>query len=266
MDTLPAFTYARPNPSAPTLLYLHGFLGCGDDWGAVADCLGDDFAHLTIDLPGHGRHPSDDLPDYSMETAARQIVSLLDHLGMEKVSLLGYSMGGRLGLYLAVMYPGRFERMVMESSSPGLKGNDERAERRRRDSQLADSLELQSFELFLTMWYGQQLFSSMNRSTERFAALIERRRRARPAHLARSLREMGTGAQPSLWNRLAELPMPILFIAGEKDRKFSLLAADMANLCPKSELAILADAGHNVHYEQPDRFLEEARRFLTQQE
>ncbi|MBU0982518.1 MAG: 2-succinyl-6-hydroxy-2,4-cyclohexadiene-1-carboxylate synthase [candidate division Zixibacteria bacterium] len=261
-----SFSYTCSDPAATTVLYLHGFLGCGEDWSDVALRIGSQFSHLTVDLPGHGPHPQDAAPDYSMATSAQHLIRLLDHLRLDSCDVVAYSMGGRLALYLAVHFPDRFRRLVVESSSPGLKTVEERTERCRRDNQLADSLEKQSFELFLNMWYGQPLFATMDRTGDRFASLIGRRRRGKPLALARSLRDMGTGAQPSLWNRLTELAMPILFLAGEKDRKFSRLAADMAHLCPQGELAILAEAGHNVHFEQPERLADEIRRFLTQQE
>ncbi len=92
--------------------------------------------------------------------------------------------------------------------------------------------------------------------------LHDQRLRNNPTGLANSLRGMGTGAQPSLWDRLGELTMPVLLIAGEHDAKFSAINREMQSLIPKAQLEIVAGAGHTVHAEQPQRHNEMVRAFL----
>ncbi len=82
------------------------------------------------------------------------------------------------------------------------------------------------------------------------------RLRSRPAGLARALRGLGTGALPSLWDRLVELPMPVSLVVGERDEKFQAIAARMAQAIPKAEVVVVPGAGHAVHLEAPRRVAE----------
>lgn len=250
-----------------TVLYLHGFMGSGDDWQYAVERIGSSFSHLMVDLPGHGK--SEDMDAYppsvySMPGCAAEILRLLDSLKIARCHVVGYSMGGRLALYLAIHHGERLGRFVIESGSPGLKTQAERDERRRRDEDLADSLRVRSFDDFLKFWYSQPLFSTMDQSSDAFASMLKRRNTNNPKALAMSLEQMGTGVQPSLWAELPKIKNPMLFVAGEKDHKFNQLAAAMAYLCPAAELAIIASAGHNVHFEQTREYASQVRTFLSE--
>jgi 2-succinyl-6-hydroxy-2,4-cyclohexadiene-1-carboxylate synthase len=262
------FRFVRTQ-EAPVILYLHGFLGCGEDWDDVTGRLGDMYAHLKVDLPGHGRSEADCLEDnsYRMEGCAEHIVDLLTHLNIETCHIVAYSMGGRLALYLAACCPDRFDRFVIESASPGLKTQRERNERKRHDRQGAESLAMSSgdteaFDVFLADWYCQPPFQTLDKNTAGFIEMMQRRRNSDPDGLAKSLQLMGTGVQPPLWDKLATIARPVLFIAGARDARFSDLAAEMAYLCPRSEVAIIAGAGHNAHFERPAEYCDQIRRFL----
>jgi 2-succinyl-6-hydroxy-2,4-cyclohexadiene-1-carboxylate synthase len=252
-------------PGRPTVLYLHGFLGCKEDWDDVIARLGDEFGHLAVDLPGHGatgNRPSDQ--EFTMSGCAELLDDLVIGLGLRRCHVIGYSMGGRLGLYLARIHAHRFGRFVIESSSPGLKSAVERLERTRRDQRLAEMIQRADFEEFLVSWYNQPLFMAVDKRSAAFQNLLDRRLVNSPAGLARSLNFMGTGVQPSLWEELADIKPPLLFVAGGLDAKFQRIATDMANLCPKGQLAILAKAGHTVHLEQPDDYCRQVKAFLSQ--
>jgi pimeloyl-ACP methyl ester carboxylesterase len=77
------------------------------------------------------------------------------------------------------------------------------------------------------------------------------RLRSTPAGLARALRGLGTGALPSLWDRLGELAIPVTFLAGERDEKFTALAHEMAASVRDARVTIVPGAGHAVHLEAP---------------
>lgn len=251
--------------SRPLVLYLHGFLGTLTDWNETSVRLGDRFAHLTVDLPGHGdTDPHLSIDSYSMPETAGLVVGLLDRLGIERCHLLGYSMGGRLGLYLLLNHSERFERAIIESASPGLQSESERKDRRQHDRTLAERVLNEEFSAFLAYWYAQPSFASLDRSGPRYEAMLDRRLKQSPEGLARSLELMGTGAQPSLWEQLPSLKVPTLFVAGSVDAKFSDLAERMASLCGSTRSAIIPNAGHVAHFEEPDRFCELAVNFLTE--
>jgi 2-succinyl-6-hydroxy-2,4-cyclohexadiene-1-carboxylate synthase len=242
-------------------------MGCGDDWRETIARLGDSFSRLTVDLPGHGRSiESLSTEQYSMPGCAELVLSLLDNLGITKCHLVAYSMGGRLGLYLLTHYPERFGRAVIESSSPGLKTKDEREARRAADRELQERILTAPLDKLLTEWYSQPLFSTMDQADPRYAALLQRRLGNNPEALALSLENMGTGAQPSLWEELEELTRETLFVAGERDQKYGAIAEEMTGLCPAGQVAIIPGAGHNVHFERPVEFCSEVSRFLTENE
>ena len=79
------------------------------------------------------------------------------------------------------------------------------------------------------------------------------RLRNTPAGLARALRGLGTGALPSLWDRLGELAMPVTLVVGERDVKFRSIAGQMASGIAGAEVVVVAGAGHAVHLEAPER-------------
>jgi len=243
-------------------------MGCREDWTETTERIGPIFSHLTVDLPGHGRSAPMMAPhltdhDYSMPGCAALLIRLLDDLHIERCHLVGYSMGGRLALFLLVHHGERFSRAAIESASPGLATESERNARLKHDQELATRLECEPFDTFLQSWYDQPLFASVDRQSARFGALLQRRRLSHPVELARSLRLMGTGAQPSLWSNLGRISPPLLFVTGAVDSKFTQIAARMAPLCPRAATAIIPDTGHLVHFERPDVYSHELKTFLT---
>ncbi len=250
-------------PDSPAVLFLHGFMGSALDWDKVTTALSDEFHCVAIDLPGHGATavPDDD-ELYSMPGAAAAILEKLDEIDVSRCHLVGYSMGGRLALYMAVNCPERFDRIILESASPGLKTSAECLERRKRDLALAARLREIPFDHFLIEWYEQPLFESIRQDEKRFLSLLKRRFVNNPEGLARSLENMGTGSQPSLWEQLPSISAPMLLIAGEMDDKFIGINAQMAAACQAARPVVVDGAGHNVHLERPDELVAIVRSFL----
>lgn len=247
----------------PAVLLLHGFMGRGQDWREVMEGLGNQFYCLAPDVPGHGKTEVLEGEDaYTMREICEGLTVALRGIKQDKVDMIGYSMGGRLALYFALRYPELIRRVVIESGSPGIADEAERAARQEQDEALARRLETEPFEQFVREWYEQPLFATIKQDPERFAQLIEQRREQDPRELARSLRGMGTGAQESLWGELDKTP-PTLLIVGEEDAKFKGIAAEMAMRMPKAEIATVAGAGHNVHFEAPGRYVELVNEFLS---
>lgn len=248
--------------NAPVILFLHGFMGAGLDWEVVVKSLKNDFRCLLIDLPGHGNsQPDPDGADWRMAETAQSIVDLLDQLGVAPSFMVGYSMGGRLALYLALRYPQYFKAAVVESASPGLKTALERTERIQKDEGLARLLEETEFAEFLTNWYQLPLFQTLARHPQ-FPELFQRRLNNQPANLAKSLREMGAGRQPSLWEELATNKIPLLLVVGEKDDKFRAIGNEIASKTPSTSTAIVEGCGHNIHFENSEKFVKSVDRFF----
>jgi 2-succinyl-6-hydroxy-2,4-cyclohexadiene-1-carboxylate synthase len=190
-----------------------------------------------------------------MENAAHDLVAIFKQLSLPPVCLLGYSMGGRLALYLALHYSSIIDSLILESASPGLETEVERVERQRSDEQLANRIERDGISAFVDEWEKLPLFATQAYLPQ-VVRDIQRANRLRndPHGLANSLRGMGTGVQPSLWPKLPALDKQVLLLVGEFDRKFLVIARRMKLLIPNSRLAIIRESGHITHLEQPQLF------------
>ncbi|MDX2170160.1 MAG: 2-succinyl-6-hydroxy-2,4-cyclohexadiene-1-carboxylate synthase [Deltaproteobacteria bacterium] len=251
--------------SGAPLLLLHGFTGAAALWEPLALAFAARHRVIAVDLLGHG---ASDAPRaaarYGMAHAVADLAALLDALRVERTALLGYSLGGRVALGLAVEQPQRVGALVLESSSPGLAAPVERAARRAADATLAARLARDGLPAFVDAWMAQPLFASQARlAPARRAAARAQRLDNRIEGLAGSLRGLGSGAQPSYWPRLAALPMPVLLLAGGLDAKFTGIARAMRARIPRAALRIVADAGHAVHLEQPQAYREAVSSFLA---
>jgi len=257
-------------PAAPTVLLLHGFMGSARDWAPVAGALAATRRCVAVDLPGHGG--TGDPDDGSRTAPARPRPSLWTPEGCVGAlaellaaagggSVVGYSLGGRLALQLAVEHPGLVRRAVIVSSSPGIADEAARQARRAEDECRARRLETLGLEPFLDEWYRQPLFAPL-REHPGFPEVLARRRRNDPRLLARSLRTMGTGTQRSLWDDLPGLRTPLLFLAGERDAKFTALAFDAVARCARAEAVIVRGRGHALVEEIPAAVADEAAAFL----
>ena len=244
------------------MLFLHGFMGRADDWRPVMAELQGRYFCAAVDLPGHGASTGLPPDRYAMEGAALGVLDLLDEIPVQKATLVGYSMGGRLALYLALRHPDRLSGLFLESASPGLKDPRERTARRKADGERAARLESGDFEDFLRDWYRQPLFAPLARDDESLGRLMEARRENDPNELAKSLRGMGTGSQPPLWGELPGLRVPALAVAGELDEKFVGISRGMEIVSPRIRTAVVPGIGHNVHAEVPAEYLALLRGFL----
>ncbi|MFN6478443.1 2-succinyl-6-hydroxy-2,4-cyclohexadiene-1-carboxylate synthase [Nostoc sp. DedQUE07] len=255
------------NINKPLIIFLHGFMGNINEFDEAIKLLAEDFSYLIIDLPGHGKTEVLGGEEYyKIEATAKAIINLLDELNIDKCHLIGYSMGGRLGLYLTLNFPKRFIKVVLESASPGLATEAERLERVRRDAQIARKLSRSiiqtDFAAFLSNWYNQPIFGYIKNHPE-YDRMIESRLQSNPHELDKSLRLMGTGCQPSLWEKLQENKIPMLLLVGEYDRKFISINTEMAKICKFAQLKIIINAGHNIHFENTLAFVENIKSFLS---
>lgn len=234
------------------LLLLHGFTGSSLNWQQVLPALGARHRVLAPDIIGHGRSPApSELERYRMEAAVKDLLALLDGERIERFDLLGYSMGGRVALHLALAVPERVRLLVLESASPGIDDHAERAARRASDNRLADRIEQEGVEWFSDFWANQALFASQASLPVELRQQIRQQRLSQRAHgLANSLRGMGAGQQESLWPDLPRLSMPSLLIAGALDPKYVTISQNMAAVLPQAQVQIVPAAGHTVHLEQ----------------
>jgi 2-succinyl-6-hydroxy-2,4-cyclohexadiene-1-carboxylate synthase len=232
---------------ARDVVLLHGFTHTGASWDPVVAALGERYRALAPDIRGHG------------SAAAREPVTLeavlddLAALAPARFTLVGYSMGGRLALHAAAApaLSERIERLVLIGASPGIADPAERNARRAADDALADQVEDSSIEEFAQRWAQTPVLAGQ--PPELAAAIHADRLRSQPAGLARALRGLGTGALPSLWDRLSEVRAPVTLIVGERDAKFSGIASDVARALADGKVVVVQGAGHAVHLEAPEK-------------
>ena len=254
----------RAQSSLPLVL-LHGFTGSKASWVAIRAAFRATRRVIAIDLPGHGATVVGATAfDYSLARTAEVVVEILDRLRLPRVDVLGYSMGGRVALQMAVAHGERLGRLVLESASAGLATAAARARRRQADARLAATIERDGVPAFVERWEALPLFRSLTLQPAPVQVALRRQRLAcRADGLAASLRGMGLGAQPWLGSRLHSLAMPVLLVTGEADHKFTRTAAGLVSRFPEACRAIVAGAGHIPHLEQPERFRRAVRRFLA---
>jgi 2-succinyl-6-hydroxy-2,4-cyclohexadiene-1-carboxylate synthase len=233
----------------PAVVLLHGFTHTGASWDPVVTALGESYRAIAPDIRGHGS---------ASELAPVTLEAVLDDVRAQAPSdgftLAGYSMGGRIALHGALAMPGQVRRLVLIGASPGIADPADRAERRRADERLAREIEASEIDAFARRWAGNPVLAGLSDAT--LARVHADRLRSTPAGLARALRGLGTGALPSLWERLGELAMPVTLIVGERDEKFRGRAEAMAQRIADPALIVVPDAGHAVHLEAPARVAE----------
>lgn len=256
--------YVEMAGEGPPLLLLHGFTGSGATWRETVNMLKDCFCCVTVDILGHGRSAAPkEAERYRIQLVAQDMKELMKELGHSRFHLLGYSMGGRLALTIAVMFPEAVQSLILESASPGLRTEEERSMRRQSDEELAERIEREGIESFINYWENIPLFETQKQlSKDRQQAIREERLQNKAAGLSGSLRGMGTGAQPSWWPLLPQLRMPVLLVTGSKDQKFAGIANEMQELLSVSAWKEINAAGHAIHVEECRKFGTIVKEFL----
>ena len=241
----------------PPLVALHGFTQTGRMFAELAELLENEV--LAPDLPGHGR--SSDHPA-SFEAA---VEALLGVLGVgEPIPLLGYSQGGRLALAVALERPDLVSHLALISATPGIEDELERAVRRRADQARAVLLRSEGLPTFLEQWLRSPMFAGLERrgATWRSVDLAARLENT-ASGLAAALIGMGQGAQPYLGDRLSNLQMPVMVVAGELDQHYVSLARTMQSSLPEATLHVVPNTGHAVIGEQPVAVADLVAQFLA---
>ena len=236
------------------VLALHGFTGStATMWPLVRPLTGTRRV-AVVDLPGHGHSTIiDDAHAFGFEHTVDAVAAVIDRHHLGPAHVVGYSMGGRVALGVAVRHPGHVASLSLIGASPGLSDPVERAARRRSDDELADDLLEDGLTAFVDRWMASPLFASQVRlGADALADARTQRLANDPDGLAGSLRGAGTGAQPSYWHDLAGIVAPVLMVVGDEDPKFRAVAMRMAAGLVQSAIEVVPGAGHAAHLENPD--------------
>src|SRR5215203_4622096 len=227
-------------PGATRVVLVHGFTQTLAAWAAVGERLAHRWEVVRVDLPGHGRSGG-------VRAGFEAAAALVGEAGGAG-AYVGYSLGGRVCLRLALDRPDLVRALVLVGASPGIADAGGRAERRAADERLARRIERDGVAAFPDDWPAGPLFATLPAGAagraDRLANTAE--------GLASALRRLGTGAQEPLWDRLGKLRPPALLVAGERDPKFTGIARRMAAaIGPAAQVALVPGAGHAAHLERP---------------
>ena len=245
------------------LLLLHGFTGSTASWEPIRGELAKRYATIAVDLPGHGSTDApDDVARYRLDRFADDLAQIVAELGIERVAVLGYSLGGRAALRFALRHPARVAALVLESASAGITDDAERAARRAADTALADAIERDGIDSFVAGWERLPLWASQASLPAAARDKLRAQRLANdPKGLANSLRGAGAGVDPPVLERLRTMVTPFFVITGALDPKYVDLGARIVAAAPPSRIpsspskhVAVDGAGHVVHLEQPAAF------------
>ncbi len=251
--------------SQNNILLLHGFTGSKEDWQFITDNLTDKFNVVTLDLIGHGGSPSpEDLSYYKLDSIYKQLLQVTDRYNLKNISLLGYSMGGRIALNFALRFPHLINNLILESTTAGIEDDNQRKEREKRDLELADFIEKNSIETFIDYWMNLDIFNTQRRfSDEKLKKIRYKKLNNNKLGLANSLRGFSTGLMPPVYTQLKNLKKRTLLITGDLDSKYTEINKKILKLLPYGEHKIITNAGHNVHLEEPKKFIKAVNDFLS---
>lgn len=236
------------------LALVHGFTQTGASWDPVRvelERMG--YEVVCPDLPGHGTAAGirAGVPESASRLAA----------DVGEAVWVGYSMGGRVTLDVALEHPDVVRALVLVSTTAGIEDEEERAARRAGDEQLAADLERMGVAAFIDRWLAAPMWATLPRDR----AGVESRLTNTAAGLASSLRLAGTGAQASRWSRVQEVRAPTLIITGTADAKFTALGDRLAAAVRGADRIQLTGAGHALPWERPEEFAAAVRGWLDRQ-
>jgi pimeloyl-ACP methyl ester carboxylesterase len=234
--------------SGPPLLVLHGASGAGP-WSAMLDSLAERFDVIVPEHPGFGESDTPDWLD-TVHDLAYFYLDVLDHLRLERVHLVGISLGGWIAAELAVRDPGRLISLTLAGSAglhvpglqqvdPFLRSDEQRIrdffhDQKRADAAVAEALKPELEDVMMK-----------NRIT---VARLSWQPRGHDPHLAK-------------W--LHRIDVPTLLVWGEHDRLFPKdYAYAFQRLIPGATTMIVPDCGHVPHLEQPAVFVAAVRDFI----
>lgn len=231
------------------ITFVHGFMGDPSDWDLMRAELADYDVVTPLIKPA---------ADWSAGVA-----QLADELPDRSI-IVGYSMGARLSLALALSNPDACAGLVFCSGNPGIEDQQQRESRYANDCKIADRIDSDDRRDFLQHWYHEStVFKSLTarvRDDE-----IERKAMRTGDDWSAILRAYSVAKQPNYWSDLDKLSMPVTAIAGMQDRKYAQMISRMGSL-PNIDARIVSACGHIVHREQPHVFLHLIREFLQRVE
>ena len=257
--------------SGRVLLFIHGILGSQRQWSRLVDKLDDDHRVLVPDLFGHG-DSAKPLGDYSISAHAAALRDLLDHLGVDRVTLVGHSLGGGIAMQFYYLFPERVDRLVLVASG-GL-GREVNVALRAATLPGAEQVlsvvasgpvlsKVQALGALATK-VGWRPGSDLTAVWRGFTSLGDGESRRAFLATTRAVIDIG-GQSINAHDHLAGVaPIPTLVVWGSKDRMIPAWHAISAQRAvPDCKVELFEGAGHFPHLDDPDRFAAVVRGFVA---
>tara|TARA_B100001142_G_C14308993_1_gene645909 strand:- start:1092 stop:1895 length:804 start_codon:yes stop_codon:yes gene_type:complete len=242
------------------MVFLHGFTGSHQCWDEVVSYLG--YSTIAFDLPGHGKSTFNRLDDgYSESDWCNDLNGVLKFLNLEKISLCGYSMGGRLAIAFASRYPDKIEKLILESSCLGIKDHNLRKKRYIQDLILCNEIEA-DLVTFVSKWENNQLFTNQEeRNIKGFLKQRKYRLLSNPMQLSKALKSFSQGTLDHMDKMFSDFKFPVKIITGSDDSKYGFIAKEMLKVNNNVIRKVIPDSGHNTHLEQSTHFIDFLKSF-----
>jgi 3-oxoadipate enol-lactonase len=236
--------------SGAPVLFHHGYTASRVNWMPIVERLQGQYQCILMECRGTGE--SEHTPDgYSLEQYAEDVIGVVDHLGIERFTYAGHSMGGGVGYLLALTYPERVERLILMAAIPadGFPGAVGRTV-------------IQPTEADRPVLLARHQVQRFRPESETDAWFEDRVRHILGVSNRHYVDGMQAMATLSVGDRLGELTMPALVIAGAADGLLTANLKDFGRL-PNATLQVFSHAGHEVSIHEPDGVSRCIDQFLT---
>jgi pimeloyl-ACP methyl ester carboxylesterase len=210
------------------VLLIHGGLANADEFGFLVPALVENYGVIVADGRGRGRSTSSDKP-YSLALMADDYLALLDHLGIDKVALVGWSDGAVIGLDIAIRYPERLSRLFAYGGTGTAAGVK------------ASAADTPTFKAGLAHCAAD--YARMSPTPAGFDAMVAR------------MSEMWATTPDATKDQMRGIRVPTVIFVGDHDEAIEPAhTAEMARLIPGAKLIIMKDASHFAMWQKPDEF------------
>lgn len=226
------------------LVALPGFLGHSSDWD-------------RLDIPDLMAYDPSILKSWTSLWEWGQQLNALFEFGLEQKILMGYSLGGRLALHALILNPSQWQAAIIISAHPGLQTESEKQRRRQEDQYWADRFQQESWQSLMEDWNRRDVF------TDEVFQFVRDEKNYERWKIAKCLTQASLGCQDDLREAIGRLSIPILWVVGEKDKRYCHLAQSLNFQHPDSRVCIIEEAGHRVPWSQPMRFKKACQVFIS---
>jgi N-formylmaleamate deformylase len=243
--------YTRTGGGKPTLILLHGLTANGACWTALAHTLEGEYDVIMPDARGHGTSSVTDY-GYRYEDHANDVVGLIKALRLSPPILLGHSMGGMTAAVVASRKPNLLRGLILADPtflSP-------KVQRQVRDSDVADQ-----HRGMLNMSLDEVVAEARARHPHRSSETLELFARAR-LQTSMAAFDVLTPPNPDYKQLVSAIDVPSLLVVGDKGVVSSVVAEELQRLNPRFQVEQIREAGHGIHYDQPERFAAVVKSFL----